>query len=91
MFRCCAVGGVVEWVGGVERSWCWMQELVAAAKRNDPESASLAMRLGADALLGDINGWTPLHWASAANSVDVATVSIMTMGNLTCLDHALVC
>lgn len=47
-----------------------------ASKGDDSKSVSVLLGLGANPAGVDINGWTALHWAAAANSVKSAKVLI---------------
>lgn len=52
------------------------QQLLMASKGDDDKSVSILLSLGASAAGVDINGWTALHWAAAANSIKSAKVLI---------------
>ncbi|GMH32906.1 hypothetical protein BSKO_00740 [Bryopsis sp. KO-2023] len=52
------------------------QQLLMASKGDDSKSVSILLSLGASAAGVDMNGWTALHWAAAANSVTSAKVLI---------------
>lgn len=54
-----------------------MQQLLLAAKTNNFEAVATLLYIGANPACTDINGWTPLHWAAATNSVEAARVLIV--------------